>query len=189
MAINPKELSASNLAALAALLSVANAALETVERIATLNMNTVRSSLKNSAQGTKKVLAAKTPQEAAEAQSAMVQPAIDSAVAYTQALQQVSEEARNELAKLVEAQFSAFQKSAGRLLEQATKGAPAGSEAFVSAMQDALSKANSAYDQVTAMTRQLAEAGQATAVAVSKAAKAPAKAPAKTAAKRAPAKK
>ena len=79
MAINPKELSASNLAALDALLSVANAALETVERIATLNMNTVRSSLKNSAQGTKKVLAAKTPQEAAEAQSAMVQPAIDSA--------------------------------------------------------------------------------------------------------------
>ena len=175
MAINPKELSASNLAALDALLSVANAALETVERIASLNMNTVRSSLKDSAQGAKAVLAAKTPQEAAQLQSAQAQSAVDKAVAYTQALQHVSEEARAELAKLVEAQFNDFQKSASRLLDQAVKAAPAGSEGFVAAMQDAMAKATSAYDQVTAMTQQFAEASQATVKAATKvAAKKPA---------------
>ena len=64
MFTTPEQLAAANKATVDSLLSVANTALASAERIAALNLNTARSVLEDSVSGAKALMSAKDPQEA-----------------------------------------------------------------------------------------------------------------------------
>lgn len=170
MSINLEQFAASNKAAVDSLLAVANTALATAERIAALNLGAARTALEDSAAATKAVLAVKNPNEAAALQSSMVQPAVEKAVSYSRSLYEISSDSQQQLAKMLEAQFADFQKQVAGLVEQAAKAAPAGSEGIVAAMQSAIAAANSAFGNMTTMTKQFAETAQANMAAAAKAA-------------------
>lgn len=175
MTVNTDQFVAANKAAVDSLLSVANTALASAERIAALNLNTARAALEDSVANTKAVLGAKDPQAALSVQSALGQPAMEKAVAYSRSVYEISSEAQQELAKLVEAQFAGFQKTVAGLLEQAAKSAPAGSEAAVAAIQSAVAAANSAFGNMNAAAKQFADAAQTQVANATKAATAAAK--------------
>jgi phasin family protein len=119
MSINPEQFAAANKATVDSLLSVANTALASAERIAALNLNTVRSALEDSVSGAKSVMAAKDPQEALKLQSSLTQPAVEKAVAYSRSVYEITSQTQQELAKMVEAQFGDFQKSMAGMVEMA----------------------------------------------------------------------
>lgn len=177
MSINTEQFAAANKAAVDSLLSVANTALASAERIATLNLETARVAFEESAANTKALLGAKDVQEALAIQASLAQPNIDKAVAYGRSVAEISTQTQEELAKLVEAQFGDFQKSVAGMLEKAAKSAPAGSDVAVAAVQSAIAAATSAFDnmrksaqQVTAMAQNnIAAATSATAKAAKKA--------------------
>lgn len=177
MSINTEQFAAANKAAVDSLLSVANAALASAERIATLNLETARNAIEDSAANTKALLGAKDVQEALAIQASLTQPNIDKAVAYGRSVAAISSEAQEQLSKVVEAQFGDFQKSVASLLDKAAKSAPAGSEVAVAAVQSAIAAATSAFDnahksaqQMTALAQNnIAAAASATAKAAKKA--------------------
>ena len=68
----------------------------------------------------------------------------------------------------VQAQFGDFQKSVNNLVELAAKSAPAGSEGAVAAVQSAIAAANSAFGNMTAITKQFTDAAQANIAAATK---------------------
>ena len=68
MSINVEQFAAANKATVDSLLSVANTALASAERVAALNLSTARSALEDVASNTRQVMEAKTPQAALEAQ-------------------------------------------------------------------------------------------------------------------------
>ena len=172
MSINPEQFAAANKAAVDSLLSVANTALASAERIATLNLETARSVLEDSVSNAKALMSAKDPQEALSIQASLAQPSVDKVVAY-------STETQEQLAKMVEAQFGDFQKSVADMLEKAAKSAPAGSDVAVAAVQSAIAAATSAFDNMRKTAKQVTELAQnnvaaatsATTKAVKKAAK------------------
>jgi phasin family protein len=168
MSINPEQFAAANKATVDSLLSVANTALATAERIAALNLNTARSTLEDAASGVKSVMEAKDPQAALAAQKALAQPAVEKAVAYSRSVYEITSETQQELAKMVQAQFGDFQKSMAGMVEMVTKSAPAGSEGAVAAIQSAIAAANSAFGNMNAMTKQFTEAAQANIAAATK---------------------
>ncbi len=168
MSINPEQFAAANKATVDSLLSVANTALATAERIAALNLNTARASLEDTASGVKSVMSAKDPQAALAAQKALAQPAVEKAVAYSRSVYEITSETQQELAKMVQAQFGDFQKSMAGMVELVTKSAPAGSEGAVAAIQSAIAAANSAFGNMNAMTKQFTEAAQANIAAATK---------------------
>jgi hypothetical protein len=98
-----------------------------------------------------------------------VQPAVEKAVNYSRSLYEISSESQQQLAKMLEAQFADFQKQISGMVAQATKGAPAGSEGIVAAMQSAIAAANSAFGNMTTMTKQFTETAQANMAAATKA--------------------
>jgi phasin family protein len=152
MSINPEQFAAANKATVDSLLSVANTALASAERIAALNLNTVRSAtLEDSVSGAKSVMAAKDPQEALKLQSSLAQPAVEKAVAYSRSVYEITTQTQQELAKMVEAQFGDFQKSMAGMVEMATKSAPAGSESAVAAIQNAIAAATSAFGNMNSV--------------------------------------
>lgn len=177
MSINTEQFAAANKAAVDSLLSVANTALASAERIANLNLETARAAFEDSAANTKALLGAKDVQEAISIQASLAQPNIDKAVAYGRSVAEISTQTQEELAKLVEAQFGDFQKSVAGMLEKAAKSAPAGSDVAVAAVQSAIAAATSAFDnmrksaqQVTALAQNnIAAATSATAKAAKKA--------------------
>ena len=170
MSINIEQFAASNKATVDSLLAVANTALATAERIAALNLGAARTALEDSSSAAKALSAVKNPNEAVALQSAMVQPAVEKAVDYSRSLYEISSDSQQQLAKMLEAQFADFQKQVSSMVAQATKAAPAGSETIVAAMQSAINSANTAFGNMTAMTKQFTETAQANVAAATKAA-------------------
>ena len=169
MAINTEQFAAANKATVDSLLSVANTALASAERITALNLNTARATLEDSVSNVKAALGAKDPKEAAIMQSSLAQPAVEKAIAYARSIQEISTETQQEFAKMIEAQFGGFQKTVNNLLEQATKSAPSGSEGAVTAIQNAISAANLAFGKMNTVAKQFTDAAQANVAAVTSA--------------------
>ena len=157
----PEQFAAANKASVDAMLSLANTALASAERIAALNLNTARSMLEDGMSNTKAVLGAKDPQEAVSLSVAQAQPAVEQAVAYTRSLYEISAQSKDEIAKVLEAQFADYQKQVAALLEQATKNAPAGSDVAVAAVRSALAAAGSAFDNMKNVVKQASEIAEA----------------------------
>ncbi|MFH1660610.1 phasin family protein [Ferribacterium limneticum] len=160
MSINPEQFAAANKAAVDSLLSVANTALASAERIASLNLETARSVLEDSVSNAKALMGAKDPQEALSIQASLAQPSVEKAVAYSKSVYEISTETQEQLAKMVEAQFGDFQKNVASMLEKAAKSAPAGSDVAVAAVQSAIAAANSAFDNMRKTAKQVTEMAQ-----------------------------
>ena len=166
MSIDFQKFSAVNQNTVDSLVNVANAALSAAERIVALNLDTTRTAIGDSASAARTILGASDPQSAIAAQQALVQPAVEKATTYTKALYEISTDVQQQLSKLYEAQVADFQKAAADAMSQMTKGAPAGSDAMVKAMQDAFQKATSAFGTASAMTKQFTSAAEAAVAAV-----------------------
>ncbi len=160
MSFNPEQFAAANKAAIDSLLSVANTALASAERIATLNLDTARSVMEDSVSNAKALMGAKDPQEALSIQAALAQPSVEKAVAYSRSVMEISTETQEQVVKMVEAQFGDFQKTVAEMLEKAAKSAPAGSDVAVAAVQSAIAAANSAFDNMRKTAKQVTEIAQ-----------------------------
>ena len=144
MFTTPEQFAAANKATVDSLLSLANTALASAERIAALNLNTARSVVEDSVSGAKALMGAKDVQEALSIQASLAQPNVEKAVAYSRSVYEISAQTQEELSKMVESQFGDFQKTVAGLLDQAAKSAPAGSDVAVAAVKSALAAANKA---------------------------------------------
>lgn len=165
MAVNLEQLAASNQAAVESLLALANTALASAERVAALNLSTARDALKDGASNAKTLLSAKDPQQALSAQSALVQPAVEKAVAYSKSMLEISSDSQQQFAKMLENTFAGYQQQVANLVNQATKAAPAGSEQVIAGIKAAMEQANSAFANLTQMSKQFSDSAQATAAA------------------------
>lgn len=161
MAVNLEQLAASNQAAVESLLALANTALATAERVAALNLGAARSALEDSAANAKNLMAAKDPQQALAAQQALVQPAVAKAVAYSQSMFEITQESQQQFAAMLEKTFSGYQQQVAELVEQASKAAPAGSEQVIAGIKAAMGQANSAFANLTQISKQISSATQA----------------------------
>jgi phasin family protein len=176
MFATPEQFAAANKAAVDSLLTVANTALASAERIAALNLNTARSVIEDGVANAKALMGAKDVQELVSVQSTLTQPNVEKAVAYSRSVYEISAQTQEELAKVVEAQFGDFQKQVAALLDKAAKQAPAGSDVAVAAVKSAFAAANSAFDSMNKAAHQMAEmternvtaAGDAAVAAVNK---------------------
>ena len=99
----PEQFAALGQANLESLMSLAGSAIARAERLAELNLNTVRSVLEDSVATTRKLAEAKNPQELANLQAELTKPMIDKAVAYARSVQEIATEGQNEVSSLFEA--------------------------------------------------------------------------------------
>lgn len=161
MITTPEQFTAANKASVDALLSLANTALASAERIAALNLNTVRSMLEDGVSNAKALMGAKDPRDVMAVTAAQIQPAVEQIVAYNRSLYEISAQSKEEVTKQLESQFGDFQKQVSSLMEKAAKNAPAGSDVAVAAVKSALEAANSAFDNMKTMVKQVADIAEA----------------------------
>jgi phasin family protein len=96
------------------------------------------------------------------------QPAADKASAYAKHIYEIASETSAEIAKLVERQFADSNKQLHAAIDAMAQSAPAGSEGLVSFVKQAVTAANTAYDQVNKATKQVVEMTEANVAAAAK---------------------
>ena len=169
MLTTPEQLAAANKANVEAMLTLANTAFASAERLAALNLNTARAVLEDSVNNAKTLLGAKDLQEVISLQATLAQPSVEKAVAYSRSVYEISAQTQEEFSKLVEAQFAEVNKNVAATLDKAAKSAPAGSDVAVAAVKSALAAANSAYDTMSKAAKQVAEIAEANVAAATNA--------------------
>ena len=165
MLTSPEQLANANKANVETMLTMANTAFASAERLAALNLNTARGVLEDAVTNVKTLMGAKNPQELLNLQATMAQPAVEKLVAYSRSVYEISAQSQEEFSKIFEAQIADMNKNLATLLDQAAKSGPAGSDVAVSAVKSAIAAANSAYDSMNKAAKQVADIAEANVVA------------------------
>lgn len=140
---------------------VANTAFAGIERLASLNLATARSSLEEGAANMKALLSVKDVPSFVALQQSLAQPAVEKAIAYSRGVYEVVSQSANELVRLFEGHASELNKNVSTAIDNALKNAPVGSEVAVTAVKSAMSAANSALDQMNKAAKQVTEMAEA----------------------------
>lgn len=168
--LTPEQFQQFNKAAYEAFQTVALKSLESFEKLAELNLQATKASLEETAGQAKALLAAKDAKELADIAMASAQPNTDKLTAYAKHVYDIANDAGTEFAKLWEKQFADGNKQFTAAIDSLAKNAPAGSEGVVTFVKQAVTAANSAFDQVNKATKQAVELAEANIAAAAKAA-------------------
>jgi phasin family protein len=169
MYTTPEQLASANKANIESILTLANTAFASAERLAALNLNTARTVLEDIVANSKSLMGAKDAQELLSLQASLAQPAVEKAVAYSHSVYEIATQTQEELSKVFEAQFAEINRNVTTALDKAVKNAPAGSDVAVAAVKSAIAAANSAYDSMTKAAKQVAEIAEANVTAATNA--------------------
>jgi phasin family protein len=142
--------------------------IEGLERLAALNVQAAKASIDESTDALKSMTEVKDAKQLADMATGSVQPATDKVTAYYKHVYEIANETGTELAKLFEKQFAESNKQLYAAIDAMAKNAPAGTEGVVTLVKQAVSAANSAFDQVSKATKQAVEVAEANMAAAAK---------------------
>jgi phasin family protein len=142
--------------------------IEGLERLAALNVQAAKASIDESTDALKSMTEVKDAKQLADMATGSVQPATDKVTAYYKHVYEIANETGTELAKLFEKQFAESNKQLYAAIDAMAKNAPAGTEGVVTLVKQAVTAANSAFDQVSKATKQAVEVAEANMAAAAK---------------------
>jgi len=131
-------------------LSLANA-----ERFAELSLGVARESVEQATLHAQALAGAKDVHEVIAINSTVVEPSLKRAYAYSRTAYETVADTNNEVKRVFEKQAAEYNRAAVAALEEAFKYAPAGSETVVENVKTAIAAAQSAYNNVAAINKQI----------------------------------
>ena len=176
MYVTPEQIQAAQKANVEALLAVANAQFSAFEKLANISASAVKSAFEDSIANARALMGAKDVQEFVTMQTAIAQPTIEKAIAYSKSVYEVATEANGEFSKVAERRVAEWNENFVSLLDKVSKNSPAGSDVAVAAVKSMLAAGNAAYDNFTKVTKQATEIAEANVAAATETVKGLAKA-------------
>lgn len=127
--------------------------LDSTERLLALQLEFAKESLTEAARSAQTVAGAKDVEELLALRALAAQNAMERLVGYSRSLYEVASEAQSKLGQLAEERMAGFQKAVSDTVDQASKSAPAGSEAAMAAVKQTLAATTAAYDTMAKAVR------------------------------------
>jgi phasin family protein len=170
----PENLLAAQKAGLDTSFGLAGRAVEGVEKLIDLNVQTLRAALAEHQELVLKTFSVRDPQEFFALQNQHAQLGAQRVQAYWQQVVEIASGVRGVYAEALQEQIGKSQRNAQALVESFASHAPAGSEAVVNAWKSAIDaateSANAAYESARRSAQQVVEAAQNNAAVASEAA-------------------
>lgn len=160
MALTPEQIAAANKANLETLLNLTNKAFEGVEKLVELNMQVAKTAMSENVESAKRALTVRDAQQLLAIQAGLVQPLAEKVMSYSRHLYDIASETQATFASVAEAQLKANNSKLSGLVEELSKNAPAGSEAAVQAIKQAMVAANNAYETTQKSIKQAVDLAQ-----------------------------
>ncbi len=136
-------------------------AVQGVEQVVALNVNTAKSGLADSVAAGKEISQAKDPHAALSAAAAQVKPGVAGVAAYNQQLGDIIKDIQAEFTRAAETHMAEAKSNLSALIYDVTKNVRPGSENAVAIVKTAIDNAFNGYEQVTKATQQAVQAVEA----------------------------
>lgn len=159
--MTPEQFAAVNQANLDALVELTRKSFEGIEKLVALNLQAMRSAMGDSAERSKALLAAKDPQALATLQAELVQPATEQVTTYGRQVVDIAANTQSEVSRLVESLMNTAQTKILALVDASVKNAPAGGEASLTMIKQAVTTANGALENVQKAAKQALSVAEA----------------------------
>lgn len=147
----------------------ANTAFDSVERLILLNLAATRSVFEASMSNVNALLGVKDVNAFVNLQKEIAAPTLEKGMEYSRNVIAIAAEAKDKIAKEVEAKVAETNAKVAGLVEKALESAPAGSEVAVAAVKTAIKTANEAYEGLNKAAKQAAEVAEASVAAATEA--------------------
>jgi phasin family protein len=132
------------------------------EKLVELNIATAKASMGDAVAHAHALMGAKDPQELLALQAAQLQPSAEKAQAYSRHMAEIVQSTASDFTKTAEAQAADAQKAFTSFVDSVGKNAPAGSEAAVAFMKNAVAAAQNASDSVQKAMKQASAQAETT---------------------------
>jgi phasin family protein len=152
--MTPEQFAAANKANLDALVELTRKSFEGVEKLVALNLQAMRCAMGDSAERSKALLAVKDAKDLASLQAHLVQPSAEQVTTYSRQVYDIASSTQSEVSRLVESQMAMAQEKILALVDAAVKNAPAGGEASLAMIKQAVTAANGALENVQKAAKQ-----------------------------------
>lgn len=149
------QFTAANEAAINQFTHFAQLSLANLEKFAQLGLAATRENVEQAAAHAQALASAKDVHEVIALNSAALEPVMKRAYAYSRTAYESAAEANTEVKRVLEAQTAEYNRAAVAALEEAFKYAPAGSESVVDNVKTAIAAAQSAYNNLTSINKQI----------------------------------
>ncbi len=149
------QFAAANEAAIEQFAYFAKLSLGNIEKFTELGLGAARESVTQATRHAQSLAGARDVNEAFAINSAAVEPALKRAYAYSRTAYETAAASNDEVKKVLEQNTAQLNKAAIAALEEALKYAPAGSETVVGNLKTAIAAAQSAYNNMTSINKQL----------------------------------
>ncbi|MDH5536366.1 MAG: TIGR01841 family phasin [Betaproteobacteria bacterium] len=161
MSKSPEQLSQLNRGAIEAALALAKVSMDSVEKLARLQMETTREVLEDSLAQTRSLAEAKDPQQLAAMRATALEHGLEQMGAYSRSVYDVAAKAQSEIGKIVESRYTEFNRELAQLVEEAAKSAPAGTEPALAVVRQSMAATNQMVEALTKVAKQVAETADA----------------------------
>jgi phasin family protein len=149
------QFSAANQAAIEQFSHFAKLSLGNIEKFTELGLGAARESLTQATRHAQSLAGAHDVNEVVALNSAAVEPALKRAYAYSRTAYETAAASNDEVKRVLEQNTAQLNKAAIAALEEALKYAPAGSDTVVSNLKTAIAAAQSAYDNLATINKQI----------------------------------
>ena len=149
------QLTAANEAAINQFTHFAQLSLANLERFAQLGLAASRENVAQATAHAQALASAKDVHEVIALNSAALEPVMKRAYAYSRTAYETAAESNSEVKRVLEAQAAEYNRAAVAALEEAFKYAPTGSEAVVDNVKTAIAAAQSAYNNLASINKQI----------------------------------
>ncbi len=152
--ITPEQFATANKANLDALVELSRKSFEGVEKLVALNLQAMRHAMGHSAERSRALLLVTDVKGLASLQTDLVQPATEQVTAYGQQIVDIATSTQSEVSRLVESQMTLAQEKILALVDAAVKNAPAGGDASLAMIKQAVTAGNGALENVQKAAKQ-----------------------------------
>lgn len=149
------QFAAANEAAVNQFTQFAQLTLANTEKLAQLALGAARENVEQATAHAQALSQAKDVHEVIALNSAALEPVVKRAYAYSRTAYEAAAETNGEVKRAFEKQTAEFNRAAVAALEEAFKYAPTGSESVVENMKTAIAAAQSAYNNIASMNKQV----------------------------------
>jgi phasin family protein len=141
--------------------TLASTALESTEKVATLNLAAMKASAADAGNMLTQATSARDPQAFFALVTTQLQPNGEKAASYARYLAEIFSETQSVFSKTAEAQVAEVSRVAAALFDQVAANSPAGSSDAMALVKSMMGTANAVYEQVNKVAKQTGEAIQA----------------------------
>jgi len=135
--------------------------LENAEKFVKFNLGAAKTVFAQSVEGAQAVASVKDVQDLIELRTKLAETGVQAAVGYSRHLYELATEAQAEYSALAEESFGVYSKGFSAWVDNASKSAPAGSDAAVNAFKSTIAATTAAFDQFQKASKQVASIADA----------------------------